>query len=88
MLEYRLQPEDYWMKTLRAIYPYGLNKKTKFMNRDSPIGKLFPPPLRYGERFINIRTQSKITNHDLSSDIESFVNFLKQFLLKYRSIEY
>ena len=65
MFQYRLQREDYWMKTLRTVYPYGLNKRTKFMNKDSPIGKLFPPLPIYGERFIDTRTQSKITNHDL-----------------------
>ena len=42
MLEYRLQREDHWMKTLRTIYPYGLNERTKFMNKDFPVGKLFP----------------------------------------------
>ena len=48
------------------------------------MGKLIQPA-RYGERFINIRTRSKITYHDLSSEIEIFFNFLKQFDLKYRS---
>ena len=31
MLEYRLQPEDYWKKTLRTVYPYGLNERTRFI---------------------------------------------------------
>ena len=69
MLEHRLQREDYCMKTLRTVYPYGLNERTKFMNEDI---RLFPPLPRYGERFIDTRTQSKITNHDLSPDIEIF----------------
>ena len=43
MLEYRLQCEDCWIETLLTVYPYGLNERTKFMNKDSPIGKPFPP---------------------------------------------
>ena len=42
MLKYRLQREDYWMKTLRNVYPFELNERTKFMNEDSLIGRLFP----------------------------------------------
>ena len=71
------------MKTLHIVYPYGLNAKTKFMNKDSATEKLFPPLPRYAERFIDTRTRSKITTHDLSSDIEFFFNFLKQFPLKH-----
>ena len=26
MLEYRLKPEDYWMKTHNTLYPLGLNE--------------------------------------------------------------
>ena len=37
MLEYRLQREDYWMKTLLTVYPDGLNERSKLMNKDSPI---------------------------------------------------
>ena len=52
------------------------------------IEKLFPPVPRYGQRFINTRAQSKISDHDLLSDIEISYNFLKQFPLKYCSKEY
>ena len=38
MLEHQLQPEDYRMKTLYTVYPYGLNQRTKFMKKDSLIG--------------------------------------------------
>ena len=48
------------------------------MNKDSPVGRLFPPLSRYGERIIDSRTQSKITNQDLSSDPD----FLKQYRFK------
>ena len=42
MLKFRLQREHYWMKTLRNVYPCGLNERTKFMNKDGPIGRHFP----------------------------------------------
>ena len=38
MLKYCFQGEDYWIKTLYPVYWYGLNDRTKFMNKDSPIG--------------------------------------------------
>ena len=76
MLEYRLQREDSWMKALRTVYYYGLNERTKYMNKESHIGRLFQPLLpRYGDRFIDTKSGSKITNYDLSSDNESFFNF-------------
>ena len=34
MLDYRLQREDYWMKTLCTVYPCNLNEITKYMNKD------------------------------------------------------
>ena len=35
------------------------------------------PFTRYSKRFIDTRTQSKITNHDLSSDIGTFFKSFK-----------
>lgn len=35
MLEYRLQCEDYWVKTLCTVYPYGLNERTKVLSKVS-----------------------------------------------------
>ena len=52
MLEYQLQHEDYLMKTFCTVYPYGLNEKTKFINKGRPIEKLSPLLPRYGESFI------------------------------------
>ena len=77
--------KNYCMKTLHIVYLCGLNERIKFMNKDS--AKLFPPLPRYDEHFIDTKTRSKITTHDLSFDIEIFVNILKQFLFKYRSNE-
>ena len=43
MLEYQLQREDCRTKTRPTVHPHKLNEGTKFKNRDSPTGKLFPP---------------------------------------------
>ena len=55
------------------------------MNKDSPIGSLFPPVPRYDKHFIDTRTWPKVTNYELSSYIEIFFNSLKQFPFKYCS---
>ena len=65
-----------------TIYPYGLNERSKFINKDSPKRKLFPTLRKNGQRFINTRARSKITSYDLSSDMEIIFSFLKQFPLK------
>ena len=69
MLKYQLQREDYWIKT---VHPYGLNKRTKIVNKDSPQGKLFPPFPRYSKRFIDTWAQSKIPNHFLSFGLKYY----------------
>ena len=48
MLEHQLQREDYCMKTLRTVYPYVLNERTKFMNKDI---RLFPPLQDFSHHF-------------------------------------
>ena len=75
------------MKTLRTVYPYGLNEKTKFMNKDGPVGKLFPPLPRYGERFLEKRSRASITNRTISSDIEVFLKYVNTFPVRSRSNE-
>ena len=72
MLKTRLEREDYWMKTLRTVYPYGLNDRTKLMNKMKPVGQLFPPLPRYGTKFVNPRTRS--SNTCKISDIDSLVH--------------
>ena len=68
-LKYRLEREDHWMKTLRTVYPYGLNDRTKLMNNNLPIGKLFPSLPRHGTKFNGHHTRSttKYTIPDLDS---------------------
>ena len=46
MTAHRKSREDFWMKRIRTIYPYGLCDKYKRnpkVPENSPIGKLFPP---------------------------------------------
>ena len=36
-----LKREDYWMKTLRTIYTYGLNERSRKHDSEVQVGKLF-----------------------------------------------
>ena len=53
-----LQREDYWMKKLRTIYPYGLNERVKNSNLEQPTGKLFPPLPRLSNRRENVEKKT------------------------------
>jgi hypothetical protein len=77
MRQLRLQREDYWMKTLRTIYPYGLNEKTKQMNRELPIGRLFPPIPRYGHKYLETRSR---LNRNVVNQLTSLDSFMKHIL--------
>ena len=64
MLASRLEREDYWMKELRTIYPYGLCERTKKKSdtiESSSIGRLFHPLPRNGER--PVRSRNNRNNH-------------------------
>ena len=74
MREYRLKREDFWMKTLRTVYPYGLNDRAKSINSNIPIGKLFPPLPRHGNKFVNQRSRT----HRNSTPSHSDLNLLLQ----------
>ena len=74
MLRYRLEREDYWIKKLRTVYPYGLNERTKLMNSDVPAGKLFPPLPRHGTRFVDKRNRSSNTTR--VADLDSLVELI------------
>ena len=70
----RLDREEYWMKTLRTLYPYGLNERARENGDDDTlIGSLFPPLPRTGER--QIRTRHK---RNVYHQAHSFVNFFDQ----------
>ena len=87
MREYRLQREDYWMKTLRTVYPYGLNERTKFMNKDIPVGKLFPPLPRYGDRYVNQRMRTPRSSRNSFLDLDTFLNTINEFAVDVRANE-
>ena len=80
MLKRRLQREDHWIKTLRTVYPYGLNERTKSMNSNVPTGQLFPPLPRHGTKFINKRSRSTMNSNisDLDSWIQNTFSFEKE----------
>ena len=69
--------EDYWIKQLRTLYPYGLNEKAfdKFGDSstiDHAIGRLFPPLKRSGVR----PRRTRISNHK-PNDINSAKSFFE-----------
>ena len=70
----RLEKEDYWMKALRTVYPYGLNEHTKFMNEDVPVGRLFYPLPRHGTCYTNERTRIRRSDTPSHSDLNLFMS--------------
>ena len=54
MQKLRLQREDYWMKKLPTIYPYGLKERSENSNLEQPTGKAFPPLPKFGTRRENL----------------------------------
>ena len=64
MRRIRREREDWWMKTLRTIYPYGLNDQHKKQNTSSSVGSLFFPISRYSVR-PSIRSRNKTRNSTL-----------------------
>ena len=74
----RLEREDYWIKTLRTIYPYGLNERVKGSDDSLPIGKLFPPLPR--SRVRGIRTRINRNNHMSSISVKHFFESLEVML--------
>ena len=61
MNKYRKEREEYWIKTLRTVYPYGLCEKItrKGIAEDAPIGRLYPPLSRHGERLSGLDTRTR-----------------------------
>ena len=35
-----LKREDYWIQTLKTIYPYGLTERARKHDSEAPVGKL------------------------------------------------
>ena len=75
MLNKRLDREDYWIKSLRTISPYGLNERTKKMNKLDPIGTLFNKVPRYGERYHVTERQNR-ANKDKNITLDTILQDL------------
>ena len=73
------------MKTLRTVYPYGLNERTKFMNKDSPIGKPFPSLPRHGAKFVTQRSRTSTISR--IADLDTLINSIYSFDKEIRSNE-
>ena len=58
---------------LYALLTLMVKMEKQFMNKDLPVGKLFPPLRKYGKNFIETRTRSNIINHGLSSINETLL---------------
>ena len=78
MRKYRLEREDYWMKTLRTVYPYGLNDRAKSINSDNPVGNLFPPLPRHGSKFVDQRTRTNRNSTPSHSDLDLLMEQINQ----------
>ncbi len=80
MREKRLEREDYWIKTLRVIYPYGLNEKAKckLSKNTSVVGIMYPPLPRTGIR--PVRSRENRNNHESSLSSETFFREMKNQL--------
>ena len=87
MLEYRLKREDHWIKTLRTVYPYGLNERTKYMNQTSPKGKLYHHLPRYGDRIKDTRSRTKQTSTPNIQNLDNLLQTIISFPPSNRSNE-
>ena len=85
MRKYRLEREDHWIKTLRTVYPYGLNERTKSMNADIPIGQLFPSLPRHGSKYVDHRTRNHRNSTTSHSDLDALMNHLETINIKLRA---
>ena len=90
MSAFRKDREDFWMKTLRTIYPYGLcdkYRREKKVPDDAPIGKLFPPLPRYGERFPSLDTRTRNGSRNRDEHTNFFNIFETHFFDLFLSFE-
>ena len=61
----RLIREDFWIKRLRTLYPYGLNEKaldkaSEASNVQKAVGRLYPPIDRHVNRPVRSRVKKKL----------------------------
>ena len=57
----RLDTEDFWMKKLRTIFPWGLNEKAKNNDHNIRVGKLYPSITSNNTRILHCRNNKN--NH-------------------------
>lgn len=88
MLRYRREREDYWIKLLRTVYPYGLNDKVKSTTQDKPVGKLFPPLSRHGSRYVDQRSRNHRNLDNQSLDLDAFFTMINKFNIDIRANEF
>ena len=81
MRTYRLEREDFWIKTLRTIFPYGLNDKAKQKTDTVIIGKLFHKLPRHGDRPKRNRPESREVFMDKSDFLVSLMKKLGRIYL-------
>ena len=61
--EIRLSCEDKWIKSLRTIFPYGLNDRVrKSSDNNESVGYLFPPVGRKHQRPVRTRNRNHLNN--------------------------
>ena len=82
--KFRQTREDFWIKRLRTIYPYGLNEKALDKISDSSnirtaVGSLYPPLDR--NKLRPVRTRKKDKNHLIDS-IASFFKLVDEWFEK------
>ena len=87
MLACRLQPDDYWIKTLGTVCPSRMNQQAKFMYTNKPIDKSLPSLPRYGERSRDTRKRLVDNENNLYLNLNSFINLLIFFDVKTRTNE-
>ena len=87
MRELRKPKEDSWVRTLRTLYPYGLNEKlggtiTDSTTVDTATGRIFPRLLRIGDR--PIRSRQNRNNITSAVSCDDFFTNVHSLLLENR----
>ena len=59
-----LKREDYWIKKLRTIYPYGLKERARKQVSEVPVGKLFFSKPRTKPRSARYRNNNDYLEND------------------------
>ena len=71
----RIVREDYWMKELRTVYPYGLNERVRCHDQDIPVGKLYPRIPRSGGRNTRNRNNRNLRiEYNNHTSVFKFIN--------------